>query len=84
MFMIRRGFCSTYWNWSLSSVDANVNDCRNVLNAFLTTVFQPFGNYCGNAVEIEHHNIVLLISWVVKSIQYGFEYVVKQSLENDF
>ena len=69
-------------NWSFSSVDANVNDCRNVLNAFLTTILQPFRNDCGNAVEIEHHNIVLLISWVAKSIQYGFEYVVKQPLEN--
>ena len=26
------------WNWLFFSVDTNVNDCRNVLNAFLTTI----------------------------------------------
>ena len=68
----------------LSSVDANVNDGRNVLNAFLTAILQPFRNDCGNAVEIEQHNIVLLFFWVVKSIQDRFEYIVKQPLENGF
>ena len=67
---------------SFFSVDTNVNDCANVLNAFLTTVFQPFGNYCGNAVEIEHHDVPLFFLRIVEPVQNGLKDVVKQLLIN--
>jgi len=59
---------STKENLSFLAINATLNNGRNIFNAFAATILQPFHNDCGNAVEIEHHNIVLPISWVVKSI----------------
>ena len=61
----------------LSPENAVMNYGRYILNAFVTTIFQPFCDDCSNSVEIEHHNIVLLISWIMKSVQYGIEDIVK-------
>ena len=61
-----------------------MNDGRYILNTFTATISQPFCDDCRYAVQVEHHHIMLLIPWIMESIQYGVKHIIKQSLEYDF
>ena len=54
-----------------------MNDGRDICDTSITPLFYPFGDDCRDAIEIEHHNIMLLIPWIMKSIQYGIEDLIK-------
>ena len=68
---------SSNWNWLLSSEYAKLNDFRNFLNTFLTSIFQPFHKNCSQTIEIESHYIFSCANGIMKPFQDGIEYVVK-------